>query len=432
MVFVMTIMMPTSALLLFLIASCHLDWPDSHHQMNRQDYHYDKADLIVSEVFPINYNRDQFMDFVVSALIWPPEIPGKMVPINVLKGSEQGKLSFLGNKMLAHAQMVHLKKTLVFDFNNDQIMDILFVGHGTDRSPFPGEVSILLEGNQHHEYGDVTKQKIGWGAEFTTDACTGDVNNDGYQDILINSIKPKLYINQKGHSFLEKEKEGLPKDIKDDEYMSCHFFDSDNDGDLDLFLGAYDSDKGHKKDALFLNDGDGNFSYFQSIDIPEREGDKTYGTIFVDSLDINQDKKRDLVIAVHNFGYNKSLAYVLINKGKNRFERKKIVQSFADGCFIPSIDIADFNNDGWDDILFVYRTTVKGAKCSPRLKLYHNIKGNFVDKSLEIPLNENDIFSNAYFIDADSDGQHEIIGFDYKNRYTIFSKSDDLILKWKK
>jgi hypothetical protein len=96
-------------------------------------------------------------------------------------------------------------------------------------------------------------------------AAIADVNGDGKEDVFIGgatSHAAKLYIQTANG--LKKTNEELFQQEREPEDVAAQFFDADQDGDMDLFVGSGGNNRptlskpmSHR---LYLNDGKGNFS----------------------------------------------------------------------------------------------------------------------------------------------------------------------------
>lgn len=96
-------------------------------------------------------------------------------------------------------------------------------------------------------------------------AATGDVNNDGLEDLFIGGAR-----NQSSQLYLQTPN-GYRKQAVNDfvtyafqDVTAAFFFDCDNDRDLDLFIGGggnfEKASVGAIQNQLYLNDGIGNFT----------------------------------------------------------------------------------------------------------------------------------------------------------------------------
>jgi len=92
-----------------------------------------------------------------------------------------------------------------------------------------------------------------------------DVNNDGIIDFYIgggHSQPGQLFIGKKGGGFIKDKQFVFEKDKQKEDISAC-FFDSDGDGDKDLYVvsGSYEFNASSKllQDRLYINDGKGKF-----------------------------------------------------------------------------------------------------------------------------------------------------------------------------
>ncbi len=183
--------------------------------------------------------------------------------------------------------LIHARKALVGDYNNDGMPDIFITGHGYDQPPFPGEYTELLLSNSSKKY-DLIKfdTKIG----FYHGACSGDI---------------------------------------------------DKDGDLDIFVLA------PSNSYFLINDGKGNFSISTSqIDIT-----KLSGQYHCELVDIDKDGYLDLVIGGHDMeAYNKTQILWGSSSHKYDFSNKTEIPSVEYFGVVTDLDIADLDNDGINEL----------------------------------------------------------------------------------
>ena len=93
---------------------------------------------------------------------------------------------------------------------------------------------------------------------------SGDVNNDGLDDIYISGSRTfsgQLLLQNKNGEFTKSS--GPWENQTQREEMDSEFFDVDNDGDLDLYVvsgsNEYDINSKNLNDQLYINDGKGHF-----------------------------------------------------------------------------------------------------------------------------------------------------------------------------
>jgi len=250
----------------------------------------------------------------------------------------------------------------VGDINNDGLTDIYFAGNQVQDKLY------LNKGNM--EFEDISSSAFDENANegWHTGVNMVDINADGFLDIYVcRSGDPEdktlmgnlLFINNQDNTFTEKGAEyGV-----DIQRRSTHsaFFDYDNDGDLDLYVlnhpNKLPGDKlvtasefrrikmfGEDADVL-LENKDGKFE-----DVSEKAGilSNCYGLgIAIGDLDGNGYSD----IYISNDYQDPDLVYM--NRGDGTFvqdveRRTQHISNYSMGN-----DIADFNNDGYLDIMTV-------------------------------------------------------------------------------
>jgi len=130
-----------------------------------------------------------------------------------------------------------------FDYDNDGDQDLFLVdstywpGHEPAGKPAP--TSALYRNDGRGNFEDVTEA---CGLDFSCygmGAAVGDYDNDGWVDLFVSAVgKNRLFHNQEGRFTEITDAAGVGGDA---EAWStcCGWFDYDNDGDLDLFVGNY-------------------------------------------------------------------------------------------------------------------------------------------------------------------------------------------------
>lgn len=244
------------------------------------------------------------------------------------------------------------------DINNDGLPDVLLTGNMVQYKLF------LNKGNMKFE--DITERAglIAKGPGWYTGIAMADVNSDGYLDLYISKsgmLEPDdrrnlLYINNGDLTFTEK---GKAYGLDHPGYaVNATFFDYDKDGDLDMYLvnqGPEKFSKGMPEelrkevhpycgDKLFEN-MEGHYE-----DVTEKAG--IWSSIIgfghgVSVGDINQDGWEDIFVSNDFFEYD----YLYFNNGDKTFREttKKSMRHISN--FSMGNDMADYNNDGWLDIV---------------------------------------------------------------------------------
>ncbi len=266
----------------------------------------------------------------------------------------------------------------LFDYDNDGRLDIFFVNGTALSDPTPlGTIPQKTKPEQfnrlYHQKGDGTfedvTEKAGLaGVGYGMGVAVGDYDNDGFEDLYVTAYGGnRLYHNNGDGTFTDvTEKSGTGGSGWS---TSAAWVDLDNDGKLDLVVLRYvewdfnDIWCGEHKEGfraychpdtfkaiaplVFHNDGNGKFT-----EIGAKVGLNLPGKgLGIAIADYDRDGHIDLFVA------NDSMPEFLYhNKGNGTFEEKGLFSQVAvdeDGRTFAGMgtDFADFDNDGWPDIV---------------------------------------------------------------------------------
>ncbi|HXF96970.1 MAG TPA: VCBS repeat-containing protein [Gemmatimonadales bacterium] len=249
----------------------------------------------------------------------------------------------------------------VGDIDRDGLPDLFFAGNMVS--------SRLYRNLGDFRFEDIT-ETAGVGTDrWASGATMVDINGDGYLDIYVSVSGAEwttgaeranlLFLNQGNRRFTEA---AARYGIADTGFTThAAFLDYDRDGDLDLYLlgnSPHDFARGAAEvhpagirssspasyDQLYRNNGDGTFTNVsREAGILQEVG---YG-LGVAVADVNRDGWPDLYVS--NDDTPNDVLYVNNRDGTFTDKAGAWIKhaSFAG----MGVDIADFNNDGWPDIL---------------------------------------------------------------------------------
>ena len=128
-----------------------------------------------------------------------------------------------------------------WDFDNDGLLDIYLLNGSTLDRLKRGEAAppaALFRNNGNRTFTDVTAERGIANGRWGQGVCTGDFDNDGFEDLYITNFgKSRLYRNDRGRSFGDVAESA--RVAIDGWSTGCAFGDYDGDGWLDLFVAGY-------------------------------------------------------------------------------------------------------------------------------------------------------------------------------------------------
>ena len=263
---------------------------------------------------------------------------------------------------------------VVFDYDNDGLMDIYFLNWGPLEGVTRAAPGTVREPNRLYRnrgdgtFEDVTRKAGLEGSGFGSAACAGDFDNDGFADLyVVNVGRSILYRNRGDGTFEDVTTQAGVGHVGTG--VSAVFLDYDNDGRLDLFIGNYLTYVPEKEseqnpgaypgplaypgeaNVLYRNLGNGTFK-----DVTREAGLYSPGhrAMSVCAFDSNQDGNVDLYVS------NDDTPNALwLNDGKGHFrevgtEAGVAFNSIGEAPGSMNATIGDVNGDGLPD-LFVTR-----------------------------------------------------------------------------
>jgi hypothetical protein len=340
--------------------------------------------------------------------------------------------------LASHTSRKYLPETMgagvaLFDYDNDGRLDLFLINGApladpTAKGTVPEKTGPKYWNRLFHQkadgtFEDVTEKAGLQGAGYGMGAAVGDYDNDGFEDLYVTALGGnKLYHNNGNGTFTDvTEKAGVAGSGWS---TSAAWVDLDNDGLLDLVVLRYvqwDFDDiwcGEHKEGLrsychpdifqpvsplvFHNDGNGHFT-----EVSQKIGLSKPGKGLGIALgDYDHDGKIDIFVA------NDSMVEFLYhNKGDGTFEEAGLLSQVAvdgDGRTYAGmgVDFADYNNDGWPDLLVT-------DLANQRYALYkNNGDASFSYSTFSTGLGRITMLHSGWgarFFDYDNDGWKDLI-----------------------
>jgi Flp pilus assembly protein TadD len=222
-----------------------------------------------------------------------------------------------------------------------------------------------------------------------------DYENQGSPSLLVLGEKTsRLYLNREGRFTDASAGSGL-SDLGARREPSAVVFDFDNDGQLDLFLTGIDGGRdGGRLLRLYRNAGDGSFrDVSREVGLRSLAGSDWRAADFAD---FDNDGFSDILLVGRG-----SSALWLRNKGGERFLGAPVaLGSRMRGGESPRLRIEDFDRDGWFDAL----VSGEGG-----YTLLLNRKGQRLESATDLPLISPHGRGGALALDADADGGIDLL-----------------------
>ena len=186
--------------------------------------------------------------------------------------------------------------------------------------------------------------------------ATGDVNGDGNEDFYFGGAAGyagQIVLLTREGEFLSKPTPAFKRDQMSED-VAAEFFDSDGDGDLDLYVvsGGNEYPVGSElyQDRLYINDGHGNFSKNQKV-LPNL----TISGSKVRPFDFDQDQDLDLLVTGHHIPGDyptPASSYLLMNQnGQFTDVTAELAPDLIDIGMVNDAVWVDVDNDNQKDMV---------------------------------------------------------------------------------
>jgi hypothetical protein len=338
----------------------------------------------------------------------------------------------------SHTSKKYLPETMgsgvaLFDYDNDGRLDIFFVNGAplsdpTPKGTIPQKTGQKYWNRLYHQkadgtFEDVTEKAGLQGTGYGMGVAVGDYDNDGYEDLYVTAYGGnRLYHNNGDGTFSDVTvRAGVGASGWS---TSAAWVDLDGDGFLDLVVLRYlewdfddiwcgEHKEGYRaychpdyfkpaRPLVYHNNGDGTFTE-EADKLGLSKAAKGLGVAFAD---YDRDGHIDLF-----FANDSMVEFLYHNKGNGTFEEVGLVSEVAvdiDGRTYAGmgVDFADYNNDGWPDIIVT-------DLANQRYALYQNNgDGTFTYVSTRSGLAAISLTHSGWgvrFFDFDNDGWKDLL-----------------------
>ncbi len=360
-----------------------------------------------------------------------PQVPGRFVDI-----TEKSGVHFL--HQAPHTSRKYLIETMgsgaaLFDCDNDGRLDLYLVNGAPFSDPepkgsIPQKTGPEYWNRMYHQkpdgtFEDVTESSGLKGVGYGMGVAVADYDNDGYEDVFVTGYGGnRLYHNNGNCTFTDvTEKAGVGGSGWS---SSAAWVDLDNDGRLDLVVERYvkwdwdDMWCGEHREGyrgychpdvfeaipmlVYHNDGNGHFT-----EVSHKLGlDKPAKALGIAIADYDRDGRIDLYVA------NDSMPEFLFHqKPDGTFEEVGLetevaVSSEGQTYAGMGVDFADYDNDGWPDVVVT-------DLANQRYATYQNQKdGTFDYASFSNGIGAMTLLHSGWgarFLDYDNDGWKDLL-----------------------
>lgn len=308
------------------------------------------------------------------------------------------KTSLIKNLSTNKTHIIDKEKTPTINFNTKQILN--------QKDLSLKQIDLIEFTHKENKYIDFNKERllIEMSSNEGPYIATSDLNNDGKDDIFITGAKNQsssLFISEKNHYKITNSPFDMHAKSED---VEAYFFDSDNDGDQDLFVASggksfsiYDQ---LLHDRLYINDGANNFTTKANA----FNFKKPFATGSVAISDFNNDGLQDIFLGERfsNEAYGIPVSgHIFKNIGNNQFieYEQKALQNLG---LITDAKWNDINKDGYLDLIIV-------GEWMPITILINN-NGVFENKTEDYNLSKTrGLWKAIEIVDLNCDGQMDFI-----------------------
>ena len=278
-----------------------------------------------------NEGKGQLCNFAHDASIGDPDSDGDIdiFACNILNINDgEGNFTiheYLNLDWQRENQYGNPMTSLLVDINNDSYDDILFWNFDNRSSWSSADEGYILLSNNSSDIENWSKVSLpvgpfGFDRNKYNHAATGDLNNDGFMDVVVAITRDLPYYEGAYIQILINNGTGELIDMSDTAFPiqprsgshhgegNIYLKDMNLDGNLDIIHSTRDYNSGYHGAHIAINDGNGNFTSLLNTDLPSKPnpGYNNYHFL-MKSLPINIDNDGCLdFVSVTDSGWENS------------------------------------------------------------------------------------------------------------------------------
>ncbi|MBK8945356.1 MAG: FG-GAP repeat protein [Ignavibacteriae bacterium] len=270
-------------------------------------------------------------------------------------GQTQFSLGFTEDNLAGDSQFGYSVNT-AGDVNNDGFDDVIIGAF------INNQASIFFGSASMNNKPDIILKEDGYSFGKSVSSA-GDINNDGYDDIIVGDpLANKVYVYLGGDN-MDDIVDYIINGYNYDEYsfgkVVATVGDINNDGYDDIIIG---SDNDFYIGAAYLFLGSKDFDLNCDLILKGEDRENYFGSSISFAGDINNDGYADFIIGAYGYNSTNGKCYIYLgNKEINDIIKIELIPSPDIGLFGRSVSGAcDVNGDGYDDIIIGLKSSTKG------------------------------------------------------------------------
>ena len=330
---------------------------------------------MTTSIGPADFNGDGYIDFVVATMGAYPggnSIGDREPIVMVLNDGDNESFTRVEDQLVSNNIGTEFgRKTLIGDFNGDNIPDAFFADHGYDGPGGDDPFQSIMLSNESGTFDFRVLDNLP--VTYGHGAASGDIDNDGDLDIYVTANDDS---NKGGFFFINDGFGNFTPDYSILDYSYYEIYTAEmayvnNDSNIDLILGGSfphpEKPSRNENVMVFYNDN-GVFSISNSSIIPQPQIVQGDGGVVNDLAikDIDGDGNNEIISlgGFNNAGFENYFFQIASHSGDFNFTDKTTVfMENSNGSHLGGFmrfRVQDINNDGALDLFRETKTDLYG------------------------------------------------------------------------